>query len=194
MLEYFIGLFEGIGHAGPSVYNIKKLIIRNNNKRIYILFKLFNASDGIFHSLSCFESERLCNYADRKGSLLLGNLGNNRGCTCSCSATHTACDEYHMRALDSSRNRLRRLFGSLFSDLRHSTGAQSLSKLFTYLQQPVGITHLKRLTVCIDTQEFHTGYIFFDHSVYGIITGPADPYDENPCCRFHFIVFNLQHF
>src|SRR5512138_2514809 len=46
-----------------------------------------------------FTAERLGDDTDRKGAELLGNIGNNRGSACPCSATHTGSNKNHVRPL-----------------------------------------------------------------------------------------------
>ena len=142
LLQYLICLLECIRHCCATVYYLKKLIIWNDNKCINALFKSLYSRNSINHSLLCLKFEWFCNNTNCKYALILCYLCNNRSCTCTCSASHTTCDEYHISALYCCLKLLCTLLSGLLTDLRLRTCAESLCKLLSNLYKCRSLTKL----------------------------------------------------
>ena len=133
LLEDFISFLERVRHCCTPVYDLKKLVIRNHNKCIYIRLDILDTKHSILHTHTCLKAERLCNNAYGKNPHFSGKFCNNGSCTCSGSATHTTGNEYHISTLERCRNLFCALLCRFLTNLRLSTCSKTLCKLFTNL-------------------------------------------------------------
>ena len=171
--ENFIGLAQCFRHRGTAIYDLKQLIIRNDDQGIYILLELVNTAEGIGHPLLGLETERLCDNADRQASCFTGNSRYHRGCTGSRAAAHTAGNKYHICAFNELLDIINALLGCLLTYFRLCACAQSLGDFLTDLENCRCLAHGQRLLICIDPDQFNAGNRFINHAVYRVISCSA---------------------
>ena len=193
LLQYLICLLECVRHGCPSVNYLKELVIRYNDKCINTLLKLLYSAYCVIHSLLSLELKRLSDNTDCEDSHILGNLSDNRSCTCTGTSTHSAGNKYHICTLECLGKLFCVLLCCLLTNLRLSSGTKSLSKLLTYLKCCRSLTELKCLLICVNSYKLNATYILINHSVNGIISCSTYSNHYN-LSRCFCIIINLNYF
>ena len=75
------------------IENFNKLLVGNDNKRIYEIFKFLNTLFRIPHTLRTFKREGLCDDTHGKNTECLSDFRNNRSGACARSSAHTGSDK-----------------------------------------------------------------------------------------------------
>ena len=76
-------------------FQLANTIVRDNNKRVNVLFHLGNSAESHLHFCLTLPIERLGNNANSKYTLFLGNRSHNGSRACTGAAAHTCCNKKH---------------------------------------------------------------------------------------------------
>ena len=193
LLQDLIGLLERFGKCRPAVHDLQQFVIGDHDQGIHVFLNILDTGLRAGHAASRLKAERLCHDADCKDALLLGELGNDRCSSGSCSAAHAAGNENHIGALDRVCDLVSALFRSLHTYLGICTGTQALCQLFSYLKQLGGSAELQGLDICVNAYELNACNVHIHHSVYCIVPSSANTDNDNLASCLSIICFNLEH-
>ena len=128
-----VGLSESIEHGQLGI-DLAQAFIIDNQQGIHVFRHLFHAVEGLVDLLRSFETEGNGDDTHREDAHLLGDAGNDGGCTSARAATHTGGDEGHLRAVaEHVLHILNAFLGSLTGFLGFVTGSKAfLTQLQMY--------------------------------------------------------------
>jgi hypothetical protein len=133
---------------------------------------------GLSHPLLALELERLGDRADGEGTdLLLGDLGDDRGCAGTRAAALAAGDEDHVRALEGILDLVARLCRRAGPDLGIGAGTEALGQVVADPDLDVGVSGLEGLRIRVDGDELDAAKARVDHPADGIRATAADTDD-----------------
>ena len=160
----------------------EQVLIRNNDQRVDMLGKLFDATIGGQHTALAFEVERLGDNTNRQDALLLCRPRNYRRCAGAGATAHASGDEHHVCAGQVIQYLRQRLFGCTSPDLRLRPCSEPLRQIGPHLDAAFCRTLQNCLCVSIRNNEFNPFKIGLDHVVDGIAPCTTDA--ENSNTRF----------
>jgi cell division protein FtsA len=123
----------------------------------------------IMKELDLFEDERNRHNADSQNTHLFCDFGNDGSGACTCSASHSGCDENHLRAVAQHRtNFVFALYSRFFGFFRSVSGSQPLRNLSSqhYFYRDIGTSQC--LTIRIAQYKRNVMYSFFIHVSYSV--------------------------
>ena len=191
LLQNLIRLLESFRHGRSAVYHFKKFVIRNDDQCIHILLQFGDAGERVVHAHPALKAEWLGDNAYRKDTQFSGDSRDDRSCTGSGAAAHTAGDKYHISTLDRILDLLRALLCGLLANLRLCPSTKTLGDLLTDLDDCGCLGHRQCLFICIDADELNACNRIFHHAVHSIIACAANADYDDPCAGLGFIRHNL---
>ena len=193
LLQNFIRLLERFRKCGPSVHDLEKSVIGNDDQGIDVILDVLDADKRPLHTALRFKAERLCHNTDSEDAHFLGNFRNNRSRASAGAAAHAAGYEYHVRTLDGLRDLICALFCCFLTDLRNCARSKTLGQLLSNLQKSGSSAKIQRLHICIHADELYACYIYIYHSVNSVVACAANANDYYLASRFRIICLDFQH-
>ena len=123
--RYLVCLLQCLRHGSSAVHDLQKLVVRDHDQSIHVLFQLLDTCKCIVHTR--FLPRNGTAWSQRQPSgypSLLQCSCHNRSCTGTGTAAHTTGNEYHVCTLDRFFDLLSALLGCLLADLRLCACAQ----------------------------------------------------------------------
>ena len=119
--------------------------------------------------------------ADRQGSEVLGDLGDDRCGTRAGATAHAGGDEDHVGVLERLVDLLRVLFGGALSHVRVGAGAQAARHLVADADLVRRVALEERLRVGVHADELDAHHLCADHPVDGVAAAASDADDLDEC-------------
>ncbi len=126
LLQDFVGHFERFLEGRVRIGDQEQILVRNDDQRVDIFLKLFDAAFGGLRTALAFEGERLGHHPDGQDAHLTRGLCDHRGRTGAGAAAHAGGDEAHMRSLKRLLHLIDRFFRSGAPDFGACARAQPL--------------------------------------------------------------------
>ena len=139
LTQYIVSLQEGLLYRSSSIHGFQKILVGNNDKGINLLVELSDSFFRIVNSNTTFKLKRLCYYAHRQGSQLLGNPCYNGSCTSTSTSTHSSSYKHHVGTLQCILDKILAFMGCSLSNRRLTTSTKSTSNLGTDTNGSVGL-------------------------------------------------------
>src|SRR5687768_9852819 len=116
-------MVEGFPQFEVAIH-FAKLVVTDNEQRIYILLQFFNAEISLLLTFFAFKNERDRNDAYGEDAHLLSCLCNDRRCAGTGSSSHASRNEYHLRVIGENPFEFINVFnGCIPSYFRHGARA-----------------------------------------------------------------------
>ena len=179
MTEHVVGNLERLNDRSTLGNNAQKFFVGDDNERIDVLTKVFNALFGIFHTFFAFEIERFGNDSDGKDTHFTRDACHDGSSAGARSATHTCGDENEIVVLQNFFDLVDAFLCSLFADGRIGTCAETFRKFRAELDFQLRLTANKGLIIGIHSDEFRAFDTCVNHSVNSIVSAAADTYNTN---------------
>ena len=141
LLQHLICLLQCLRHCRPAVYDLKQLVIRDDDQRVNILLQTLDACQRIIHACTGLEAEWLRHNADSQNAHLLCNPCHDRSCTGTGTSAHTTGNKHHVRTLNRLTDILRALLSCLLTYLRLRACAKSFGDLLSNLNRCRRLAH-----------------------------------------------------
>ena len=179
LAQHFVGFQECLDNRSAFRHNLSKLLVRNNEQCIYIVFKLFQALQSITHAALALETERRSHDRNGENIHLLGNTCYDRRGSRAGTAAHTCGDKQQVYPLQFLSKLFSRLFRGFCPHIGIGARAQAQSQLLTYLYLGLSKRCHQRLLVRIDSDEFRALYLCLDHAIDCVASAASRAYNFN---------------
>ena len=168
---------------------MKKAVVWNGDKSIYLARKLVDGDFGIRTTASAFEGEWLSSYANGEDVFLASFFSHNRTSTRTGTTTSTERNKDHVGTIECFVDGFPAFLGSFTTLFGIATGAET----FTNMDLHVGWVVMEGLCIGIDCNEFYARKTDFLHALHCRTTGATYTYHFNTCFAFHLCWFDFWH-
>ena len=167
MTQHIVGHAKCFERWRFLVNDFKKFVVGNDEQRIDIRTKLFNAGGGLVGTNEPFKLKRPRDDRDHEwsGVQRFRDARDDRRAAGSGSAAHAGGDEQHVGALNHFAQPVFRFLRRLATDRRISPHAQTFGELLADLNADGSEAPSQRLRVGVGRDEFDVGHFGFDHPV-----------------------------
>jgi hypothetical protein len=161
-----------------------KVLVRNDNQRVNVALKLFDAAVGNAHPARTFELERLGNNTNGQDALLARCTGNHRSCTGAGTTAHTGRDEHHVRSRQMIVDLIDHFFGRCPANFWLGTGSETFRNGHAHLDETIGLVHCQCLGIRVGHDKVAPLEACCDHVIDGVSARAADTEDRDTRLQF----------
>ncbi len=181
LAQHVVHHAEGVDDRGLLVDHLAQPVVRDGDQGVDLLLEQLGVL--LCHQLAThsLEAEWLGHHADRQGSEVLGDLGDDRCRTRAGATAHAGGDEDHVGVLERLVDLLRVLFGGALSHIRVGAGAQAARHLVADADLVRRVALEERLRVGVHADELDAHHLCADHPVDGVAAAASDADDLDEC-------------